>query len=72
MVKSLQSRWPSWSWTLLVILIVIPVVAGAYAYYHHESERIRDEEYRGLAAIGNLKAHQIEQWRQERLGDVPA
>jgi len=56
----------------LVIFMVstFAVLIGGYKYYLFETGRIRSEKYQELAAIGKLKAGQIEQWRQERLDDV--
>ena len=57
-------------WAAIFLLSTIAVLAGGYAYYRYETERIRQEKYQEIAAIGKLKADQINQWRRERLGDL--
>ncbi|MDZ4163498.1 MAG: PAS domain S-box protein [Smithellaceae bacterium] len=59
-----------WRWAAGFILIALVVGAGGYWYYRVETERIRQEKYEEIAAIGELKAGQIRQWRKERLADV--
>ncbi len=61
-----------WLWLILFVAATVILLAGAYGYYRHETERIRQEKYQELAAIGKLKAAQIQQWRQEWLQDVEA
>jgi PAS domain S-box-containing protein len=62
-------RWP---WILLFILASLVLLIGGYTYYQYEAERIRQEKYQELAAIGKLKADQIKEWRDERLRDLEA
>ena len=52
------------------VFIVAALLAGGYGYYRSEVERIRQEKYYDIAAIGALKADQIQQWRQERVASV--
>ncbi|MFZ5868890.1 MAG: diguanylate cyclase, partial [Thermodesulfobacteriota bacterium] len=59
-----------WLWVAVFFVATLALVAGGYGYYRSETERIRHEKYQELAAIGTLKAGQIEQWRRERLSDV--
>ncbi len=59
-----------WLWVAVFAVAALALVAGGYGYYRSETERIRTEKYQEIAAIGKLKVGQIEQWRQERLGDV--
>ena len=56
-------RWP---WLLLFVLICIGLLIGGYKYYRFEAERISEEKYQRLAAIGKLKADQIQKWREEK------
>ena len=51
-------------------LIALALLAGGYRYYQGETERIRQEKYHDIAAIGELKTGQILQWRQQRLADA--
>jgi len=54
----------------LFALIALALLTGGYGYYYIDVEHIRQEKYHGIAAIGALKADQIQQWRQERLADA--
>ena len=51
-------------------VIVVGVVAGGYGFYRVSAQRIRLVKYNELAAIGELKAGQIAQWRQDKLNDA--
>ncbi len=57
-------------WTVVFVLISLAVLAGGHWYFRTEAERIRKEKFQDLAAIGELKASGIAQWRAERLGDA--
>ncbi len=63
---ALRSR----SRTGIFVLIALMLLIGGYGYYHVEAERIRQEKYQDIAAIGELKAGQIQYWRQQRLADA--
>ena len=70
MEKGGYSSLARWLWAALFVLGTCALLTGGYKYYQYETERIRQEKYREIAAIGKLKAGQIEQWRQERLSDI--
>jgi two-component system, cell cycle sensor histidine kinase and response regulator CckA len=70
MGNTFSSGLPRWLWAVLFVLGTCALLVGGYRYYQSETERIRQEKYREIAAIGKLKAGQIEQWRQERLSDI--
>ena len=57
-------------WVVVFAVIALALLAGGYGYYHAEAERIRQEKYYDIAAIGELKISQIQQWRQERMADA--
>lgn len=59
-----------WLWLASFIAITLVVSVGAFSHFRSETERIRQEKYREIEAISKLKADQIAQWRQERLGDI--
>ncbi|MBL0312754.1 MAG: GAF domain-containing protein [Holophagaceae bacterium] len=50
--------------------ISVTLLAAGYGYYRREAEEIRQEKYEEIAAIGELKSSQIQQWRKERLADA--
>ena len=58
------------TWAVLFALMALALLAGGYGYYRGEAERIRQGKYHDIAAIGELKAGQIQQWRQGRLADA--
>ena len=70
MEKGVYSGLARWVWVALFVLGTCALLTGGYKYYQSETERIRQEKYHEIAAIGKLKAGQIEQWRQERLSDI--
>jgi two-component system, cell cycle sensor histidine kinase and response regulator CckA len=71
MVDRLRAGYPvSRSLLILASLLVVVILFGGYGYYHVEAVRINEDKYLELAAIGELKSVQIQQWRQERLADV--
>jgi PAS domain S-box-containing protein len=47
-------------------------VAGAYAYYRAETAAIVRERYENIEAIGQLKAQQIQDWREHLLDHARA
>lgn len=48
------------------------LAALGYGYYGTESRQIRRERYQAIAAIGALKADQLDLWRQARLDHAAA
>ena len=56
---------------LISIFIALAVGIGVmgYLYYAKQKDRLREEGQEQLVAIADLKAGQIEKWRQERLND---
>jgi len=57
-------------WAVIFVFIALMLLAGGYGYYRGEAERIRQEKYHDIAAIGELKTGQIREWRQARLADA--
>ncbi len=55
---------------LILILLALLVPVLAYSVLRLEGPRIRSEALANLAAIGRLKADQIETWLSERRGDA--
>ena len=47
-------------------LVILAILAGGLAYSRYETNLIRQEEYRNLAVIAELKARQITECGQER------
>ena len=53
----------------VIAAIILVAVAVGWWYYHSELEEITRDKYKTLAAIGELKAGQIQQWRKERIAE---
>ncbi len=70
MDKSNHVGPPRWVWKIIFIVFALALLGGGYAYYRHETDRITQQKYEEIAAIGRLKAGQIEQWRQEQIKDL--
>ena len=54
----------------IFVAITLVLLAAGYGYYRKEAEDIRREKGEAIAAIGELKSGQIQQWRKERLADA--
>lgn len=61
-------------WHLIIIFIFLSISIGIAGYYffHDQKEDIKKEKQDELAAIADLKAKQIFQWRKERMADAEA
>lgn len=59
-------------WTGLLVACAVALAALGYGYYSAESRQIRREQYQAIAAIGTLKADQLQRWRQARLDHASA
>lgn len=51
-------------------VIIMAFLAMGILHYRKELDRIRQEQYLGIAAVGELKSGQIDQWRFERKADA--
>ncbi len=51
-------------------VITLALIAGGYGFYRVAADKIREENHQALAAIGELKSNQIQQWRKERQQDA--
>jgi PAS domain-containing protein len=59
-------------WTGLLVACAVALAVLGYGYYGTESRQIRRERYQAIAAIGALKADQLQLWRQARLEHAAA
>ncbi len=59
-----RTRVAAFSTVTLVLLV------GGYAYYRIEADAIQQAQYGAVAAVGRLKADEIQQWRRERMRDA--
>ena len=59
-------------WTGLHVACAVALAVLGYGYYGTESRQIRRERYQAIAAIGTLKADQLQLWRQARLDHAAA
>jgi two-component system, cell cycle sensor histidine kinase and response regulator CckA len=58
------------SWMALFAVIAMVIFVVGDLYYSSETDRIRNEQYRNLAAIAELKADQLQRWRDRRLAEA--
>jgi PAS domain S-box-containing protein len=54
---------------IFVFVSILSIITGLY-YYRSEAIRIRESRSNEIVAIGEFKAGQIQQWRQDRLADA--
>ena len=59
-----------WYLVLVFIFLAIGIGVSGYLYYGKQKEHLKAEEQEELLAVANLKAEEIERWRQERLNDA--
>ncbi|MFZ4779023.1 MAG: PAS domain S-box protein, partial [Terrimicrobiaceae bacterium] len=68
---SLPPDPPSRNMAVAAFVIIAAILVGVGSwYYQSEKKEIIHEKYQTLAAIGELKAKQIQQWRKERVAEV--
>ena len=54
-------------WLLLIFFLpALGFVGGGVAVYHQQAENYRNQVHNGLAAVSDLKVHQIVAWMDER------
>ena len=58
------------TWAAVFAVMVLSLLVGSYWYYRVETESIRQKKHGEIAAIGELKANDIERWRSARLADA--
>ena len=58
------------TWAAVFAVMALSLLVGSYWYYRVETKRIRQEKYDGIAAVGELKASDIQRWRSARLADA--
>lgn len=51
-------------------VITLALIAGGCWYYRVQTDHIRQDTYLEIAAVGKLKADQVQQWRKERQRDA--
>ena len=66
----LNHRKIPWRFIFIFVLLAIGIGGSGYFYYEKQKEDIKREKQGELLAIADLKAGQIEKWRQERLMDA--
>jgi len=57
-------------WLFIYVALILAVLIGGGWFLRHEEKQIRRQVIDQLESIGQLKNHQIQQWRAERLGDA--
>lgn len=56
-------------WLFTYAALMVAVLIGGGWFFRHEEEHIRRQVIAQLESIAQLKIHQIQRWRAERLGD---
>jgi len=69
MKNHLPSRPIPWFLITVFVLIVIGTLITGFLFYQAQQKHIKSEAQNYLAAIADLKASQIAQWRHERIAD---
>ncbi len=57
-------------WLCVYVVLILSVLIGGGWFLRHEEQQIRHKVTDQLESIAQLKIHQIQQWRAERLGDA--
>ncbi|MDD2463927.1 MAG: PAS domain S-box protein [Desulfobulbus sp.] len=57
-------------WLFIYVILILAVLVGGGWFFRHEEQQIRHQVTDQLESIAQLKIHQIQQWRAERLGDA--
>lgn len=58
------------TWVAAFAVLTLLLLAAGWWYYRSEARSIRAHRHEELAAIGELKAGQIQLWRRERMNDA--
>jgi two-component system cell cycle sensor histidine kinase/response regulator CckA len=66
----LNHRKIPWSLIFIFVLLAIGIGGSGYFYYEKQKEDLKREKQGEILAIADLKAGQINKWRQERLMDA--
>jgi len=57
-------------WVVAFAVLALLLLAAGWWVHRVEAGRLRAQKHEEIAAIGALKAGQLQQWRQERLNDA--
>ncbi len=57
-------------WLFAFTSLTLLLLTAGWWYYRAEAARLRHSKYEEIAAIGSLKAGQIQEWRNRRLNDA--
>lgn len=55
---------------IVFIMLAVGIAVAGYFYYRNQQENIKHHAQRSIAAIAELKANNIEKWRNEHLTDA--
>lgn len=55
---------------MALLLLAVALLAIEFGYYRQKARQVREQQHQFIAAIGTLKAGQIQSWRRERLEDA--
>lgn len=59
-------------WFLILVFVLFSMTVGTVGYFLYEQQKriLKKEKWDQVSAIGDMKVHQIFEWRKERLGDA--
>ncbi|MCP4761688.1 MAG: hypothetical protein GY870_07900, partial [archaeon] len=64
--KSIKNKIQFW----FLVIALLPLILNTIIIYHQRSESIKEESFNKLKAIRDLKVGEINNWLEERMGDV--
>jgi PAS domain S-box-containing protein len=54
----------------IAVLFGLVTIAGSYWYFIEETNEIKEEQYKTISAVAELKSGQINQWRKDCIEDI--
>ena len=54
----------------IAVLFGFVTIAGCYWYFLEETNEIKEEQYKTISAVAELRSGQIDQWRKDCIEDI--
>jgi two-component system cell cycle sensor histidine kinase/response regulator CckA len=68
--RNIKKTLSAYRFHIIMVLVTVAILAGGYWFYHDQEQQMRRRIEGGLLIVAQLKAEQITEWRNERLGDA--